>query len=160
MQENEFDMIADDEKISLMQKEYEALGVGKKISKSKAFSYPLPIYMTGACEDFCKCSNAMAGIISGLDKMFVSRNKKTMDFILGAIVKNRILISMKSNLNGEIFVPVDRMPLKQSMYRLLELHNSMSIILSELTVYDNSAQHQEIVLRHILLGSVLHGLCI
>ena len=158
--QNEFEIIASEEQMEKMNKEYRKLEAEKKTSQSHLFAYPLPVYMTDKCAQFCKCCNAIAKIISSMDAMFVARNAKVMDFILADVAKNKILISNMANITQEIFVAVERMPIKQSMYKLLELHNSMSMILSELSVYDSSAQMQNIVLRHVLLGSVLHGICI
>ncbi|MBD5100625.1 MAG: hypothetical protein HDT29_05090 [Clostridiales bacterium] len=159
MQE-EFEIIASDEQIEQMNREFKERGVEKKISQTHSFSYPLPVYMTDACLRFCKCSYTFTKIVSSLDRVFISRNQRVFDFILGEIAKNRICIANTGNITQEIFVTAERMPIKQSMYKLLGLHNEMSMILSEIGVYDKSAQMQEIVLRHVLLGSVLHGICI
>ncbi|MDE7079437.1 MAG: hypothetical protein K2O95_04900 [Clostridia bacterium] len=159
MQE-EFDIIASEEQMAQMNKEFKELNVEKKTSRTNLFTYPLPVYMTDVCFRFCKCANTFAKIITSMDKMFVSRNQKVLNFILNGMAKNRICLANTSNITQEVFVAVERMPIKQSMYRLLELHNEMSMILADIGVYDKSAQMQEIVLRHVLLGSVLHGLCI
>ncbi|MDE5549679.1 MAG: hypothetical protein K2J13_05455, partial [Clostridia bacterium] len=118
------------------------------------------VYMTDACLRFCKCAVNFAKIISSLDRVFVAHNQKVFNFILNGVAKNRICIANTGKITQEIFVSVERMPIKQSMYRLLELHNQMSMILSDISVYDKSAQMQEVILRHVLLGSVLHGICI
>ena len=159
MQE-EFDIIASEEQMAQMNKEYKELNVEKKTSVSSLFTYPLPVYMTDVCTRFCKCANTFAKIITSMDKTFVSRNQKVLNFILNGIAKNRIRIANMANITQEIFVAVERMPIKQAMYRLLELHNEMSMILSDISVYDKSAQMQETVLRHVLLGSILHVICI
>ena len=159
MQED-FDIIASEEQIEQMNREFDKLKVEKKASISHAFNYPLPVYMLDSCLRFCKCAFTFAKIITSMDKIFVSRNQKVLNYILGGMAKNRICIANMSNNTQEIFVAVERMPIKQSMYRLLELHNEMSMLLSDISVYDKSAQMQEIVLRHVLLGSVLHGICI
>ncbi|MDE7349041.1 MAG: hypothetical protein K2N53_05200, partial [Clostridia bacterium] len=117
-------------------------------------------YMTDHCFEFCKCAKEMTSILGGLDKLFVSRNKKVIDFLMTSIQKNSVAIAIKGNVTQEIFMPAQRMPIKQSMYRLLELHNFMSISLDGLSAYDKSVSMQEVICRHLLLGSVLHGVCI
>ena len=158
-QEGDF-LIADDAQIANMQREYASLGIGGGKNESRLCSYPLPVYMTDKCFEFCKCSKEMTVILSGLDKLFVSRNQKVIDFIVKSIGKNNVTISIKGNITQEIFLPAQRMPIKQSMYRLIELHNFMSIALEELAVYDKSVSMGEVVVRHLLVGSVLHGICI
>ena len=153
-------LIADDNQIADMQREYAKMGVGMGKNESKLFDYPLPVYMTEHCFSFCKRAKEMLGIINLLDQIFVSRNKTVIDFIVKAIGKNAIAVALKGEITQEIFLPIQRMPIKQSMYRLLQLHNLMSVALDELCVYDKSAGMQEIVTRHLLVGSVLHGICI
>ena len=63
-------------------------------------------------------------------------------------------------MDQEIFLPIQRMPIKQSMYKLLELFNTMSIMLDDLSVYIKSVDMQEVVMRHLLANSVLHSLCV
>ena len=158
--QDEFEMIADDGQIAKMNEEYRKVKATQNASISHSFIYPLPVYMRDICLGFCKSALTFAKIISAMDTAFVSRNKKTMDFILNAMAKNRICIANTASITQEIFVATERMPIKQSMYRLLELHNQMSMLLSDICVYDKSAQMQEVVMRHMLAGSVLHGICI
>lgn len=158
--QDEFEIIASEEQIAQMNKEFKELNVVKKTSQTHLFSYPLPVYMTDSSLRFCKCSYTFAKIITSLDRNFVSRNQKVLNFILNGMAKNRIYVANISNITQEIFVAVERMPIKLAMYKLLDLHNDMSMILSDISVYDKSAQMQEIILRHILIGSVLHGICI
>ena len=153
-------VIADDAQIADMQREYASLGISGGKNESRICSYPLPIYMTDSCFEFCKCAKEMLAILSGLDKLFVSRNKKIIDFITVSIQKDSVAIALKGNITQEIFLPAQRMPIKQSMYRLLELHNLMSIALDGLSTYDKSVSMQEVIIRHLLLGSILHGVCI
>ena len=157
--EDEDFLMADDAQIADMQREFASLGVGGK-NESRLCSYPLPVYMTDKCFEFCKRAKEMLAILGGLDQLFVSRNKKVMDFISKSIGKNIVVVALKGNVTQEIFLPAQRMPIKQSMYRLLELHNHMSIALDELSVYEKSVSMQEVVTRHLLIGSVLHGVCI
>ncbi len=158
--QDEFDLIASEEQIRKMNEEFDKLDRERKSSQSHLFSYPIPVYMTDKCAEFCKRCTAIAKIISSMDAVFISRNSEIMDFILQSANKNKTLVAGMANITGEIFVSVERMPIKQSMYKLLELHNFMSIILSELSVYDNSAQMQNIIQRHLLSSSILHGICI
>ena len=158
--QNEFEIIANDEQIAQMNKEFEEINVVKKTSQTHFFTYPLPVYMTDTCLRFCKCAYTFAKIVNSLDRVFISRNQKILDFILNGVAKNRICIANTAKITQEIFVAVERMPIKQSMYKLLALHNEMSMILSDISIYDKSAQMQEVVMRHVLLGSVLHGICI
>ncbi|MDE6276421.1 MAG: hypothetical protein K2M75_07815 [Clostridia bacterium] len=153
-------LIADDAQIADMQREFSALGIGGGRNDSRLCSYPLPVYMTDKCFEICKCAKEMVVILNGLDKMFVSRNQKVIDFLIKSIGKNNVAIALKGNITQEIFLPEQRMPIKQSMYRLLELHNYISIALEELCVYDKSVSMGEVVVRHLLVGSVLHGICI
>ena len=102
----------------------------------------------------------MLSILGLLDQIFVARNKKVIDFIIKSIGKNNTAIALKGDITQEIFMPAKRMPMKQSMYRLLELPNLMSIALDELCLYDKSVSMQEALTRHLLIGSTLHGLCI
>ena len=160
MQDNEFDMIADEGQIADMNREYDALGVGAGKTRTALFQYPIPVYMTDKCADFCRCCKEMTAIIAQFDRIFVSRNRKNVEFILNVATKNRIRVSVLANFANEVFVGVQKMPLKQSMYRLLELHNSMSVTLCELADYVKGAEMQEIISAHLLAGSVLHGICI
>ncbi|MDE5654401.1 MAG: hypothetical protein K2I46_02210, partial [Clostridia bacterium] len=153
-------MIADDEQIANMQKEYASIGVCGCRNESRFCTYPLPVYMTEHCFAFCKSGKEMLSILGQLDQIFVARNKQVIDFIIKSIGKNTTAIALKGDITQEIFLPAKRMPMKQSMYRLLELHNLMSIALDELCVYDKSVGMQEVVTRHLLLGSILHGICI
>lgn len=153
-------VIADDAQIADMQREYASLGVSGGKNESRLCSYPLPVYMTDSCFEFCKCAKETVAILGGLDKLFVSRNKKVIDFITNSIQKNSISIALKGSVTQEIFLPAQRMPIKQSMYRLLELHNFMSVALDGISAYDKSVSMQEVIVRHLLLGSVLHGICI
>lgn len=152
--------IADDSQIADMQREFQSLGIGEGKNQSRLCVYPLPIYMTGKCLDFCKACKEFFAVYSQLDKMFVERNKRILNFIIGGIEKNRVAIAIKGDLTQEIFVSSQRMPIKQSMYKLIELHNIMGIALDELSIYDKSAEMQEVVTRHLLIGCVLHGICI
>ena len=158
--ENDDFLIADDTQIANMQREYEALGISGGKNESRICSYPLPVYMKDKCFEFCKCAKEFLVILSGLDSIFVSRNQKVIDFLIKSIGKNSAAIALKGDITQEIFLPAQRMPIKQSMYRLLELHNFMSIVLDELCVYDKSVGMGEAVVRHLLAGSVLHGVCI
>jgi len=97
-------LIANDDQIADMQREYASLGVSGSKNQSRLCAYPLPVQ--------------------------------------------------------EIFLPAQRMPIKQSMYRLIELHNFMSIALDGLSEYDKSVSMQEVICRHLLSGSILHGICI
>ena len=153
-------IIADDTQIADMQMAYASLGVCGGKNESRLCAYPLPVYMTEHCLDFCKSAKETLAILQLLDQIFVSRNKKIIDFIVKSIGKNNTAIALKGNITQEIHLSVQRMPMKQSMYRLLQLHNLMSIALDELSVYDKSVGMQEVITRHLLLGSVLHGLCI
>ncbi|MDE7328890.1 MAG: hypothetical protein K2N57_04030 [Clostridia bacterium] len=159
MQE-EFEIMPNEEQIAMMNKEFSEKGVGTQKSASHLFEYPIPVYTIDVCSKFCGFASAAVKIISTLDTVFVSRNKKAIDFIATSITKNRIAVASIANLTQEFAANVTRMPIKQSMYKLLELHNSMSVILGELCVYVKSVQMQEIVQRHTLAGCVLHGLCI
>ena len=152
--------IADDAQIADMQREYAALGINSGKNESRLCTYPLPVYMTDGCFDFCKKSKEMIVIISNLDKLFVSRNQKSIDFLKKSIGKNATTVSVKGGVTQDIFLPMQRMPIKQSMYRLLELHNAMSIMLDDLSTYDKSMSMQEVITRHLLVGSILHGICI
>ena len=153
-------LIADDAQIADMQREYASLGISVGKNESRLCTYPLPVYMTEHCFSFCKSGKEMLMILNSLDQIFVSRNKSVIDFIVKSIGKNNTAIAFKGNITQEIFLPVQRMPIKQSMYRLLQLHNLMSIALDELSVYDKSVSMQEVITRHLLIGSVLHGICI
>ena len=153
-------LIADDTQVANMQREYAVLGLVGGKNESRLCEYPLPVYMKDNCFEFCKCAKESVVILSGLDKIFVSRNQKVIDFLIKSLGKNCASIAIKGDITQEIFLPEQRMPIKQSMYRLLELHNFMSIALDELCVYDKSVSMGETVVRHLLLGSVLHGLCI
>ena len=153
-------LLADDAQMEQMQREYAALGISGGKNESRICTYPLPVYMTDHCFEFCKCAKEMTSILGGLDKLFVSRNKKIIDFLTVSIQKNSVAIALKGNVTQEIFLPAQRMPIKQSMYRLLELHNFMSIALDGLSAYDKSVSMQEAITRHLLLGSILHGVCI
>lgn len=153
-------LIADDTQIADMQREYSALGIGAGKNESRLCAYPLPIYMRDKCFEFCKRAKEMIAVLGGLDSTFVTRNQNIVDFLVKSIGKNSVAIALKGEITQEIFLPTQRMPIKQSMYRLLELHNYMSIALDELTVYDKGVGMGEVVVRHLLLGSVLHGLCI
>lgn len=153
-------LIADDTQIASMQKEYEALGIGGSKNQSRLCPYPLPVYMRDKCFEFCKLAKEAVVILNGLDKIFVSRNQKVVDFLIKAIGKNAAAIALKGDVTQEILLPEQRMPIKQSMYRLLELLNFMSIVLDELCLYDKSVSMGETVVRHLSVGSVLHGLCI
>lgn len=153
-------LIADDSQIADMQREYAKMGVGLGKNESRICVYPLPVYMTEHCFSFCKCAKEMLTILSLLDQIFVSRNKNVIDFIVKSIGKNNVAIALKGEITQEIFLPAQRMPIKQSMYRLLQLHNLMSIALDELCAYDKSVGMQEVITRHLLVGSVLHGICI
>ncbi len=157
--DNDF-VIADDTQIANMQREYESIGVCACKNESRSCVYPLPVYMTEHCLSFCKCGKEMLSILGLLDQIFVARNKKAIDFIIKSIGKNNTAIALKGDITQEIFLPAKRMPMKQSMYRLLELHNLMSIALDELCLYDKSVSMQEALTRHLLIGSTLHGLCI
>lgn len=157
--DNDF-LMADDTQIANMQREYAKIGVCSGKNESKFCTYPLPIYMREHCLTFCKCSREALAILELLDQIFVSRNKKAIDFIIKSLVKNNTSIALKGDVTQEISLNVQRMPMKQSMYRLLQLHNSMSIALDELCVYDKSVNMQEVITRHLLVGSVLHGICI
>ena len=153
-------LIANDAQIADMQREYASLGVSGGKNESRLCSYPLPVYMTDSCFEFCKCAKEMIAILGGLDKLFVSRNKRVIDFLTKSIQKDSITIALKGNITQEIFLPAQRMPIKQAMYRLLELHNFMSIVLDAISEYDKSVSMQEVIVRHLLLGSILHGICI
>ncbi len=153
-------LIANDDQIADMQREYASLGVSGSKNQSRLCAYPLPVYMTDSCFEFCKYAKEMIDIFGGLDKLFVSRNKKIIDFLTKSIQKNNIAIALKGHVAQEIFLPAQRMPIKQSMYRLIELHNFMSIALDGLSEYDKSVSMQEVICRHLLSGSILHGICI
>ncbi len=153
-------LIANDDQIADMQREYASLGVSGSKNQSRLCAYPLPVYMTDSCFEFCKYAKEMIAIFGGLDKLFVSRNKKIIDFLTKSIQKNNIAIALKGHVAQEIFLPAQRMPIKQSMYRLIELHNFMSIALDGLSEYDKSVSMQEVICRHLLSGSILHGICI
>lgn len=153
-------LIANDDQIADMQREYASLGVSGSKNQSRLCAYPLPVYMTDSCFEFCKYAKEMIAIFGGLDKLFVSRNKKIIDFLTKSIQKNNIAIALKGHVVQEIFLPAQRMPIKQSMYRLIELHNFMSIALDGLSEYDKSVSMQEVICRHLLSGSILHGICI
>ena len=152
--------IADETQIADMQMEYASLGVSVGKNESRLCTYPLPVYMTEQCFSFCKCAKEMLAILNLLDQIFVARNKNVIDFIVKSIGKNNTAIALKGDITQEITLTVQRMPMKQSMYRLLQLHNLMSIALDELCVYDKSVNMQEVITRHLLIGSVLHGICI
>lgn len=158
--QDEFEMLPDDEQVEMMNREFKELGVGGERVETHYFEYPIPVYMTDHCIDFCGCCDMTTQIISTLDSNFLARNKKTFDFILASTRKNRIAVAKYAGITQNLAVRVDRMPIKQSMYRLLSLHNSMSICLSELNVYVKSAEMQEVILRHLIIGSIIHGVCI
>ncbi len=162
MEEN-FDgdyILADDGQVSQMQAEYSKLGIGAGENVSRLNIYPLPVYMIDKCFEFCKAAKQACAIFSQLDKLFLSRNKREIDFITTSVEKNRIVIAGKAEMDHEIFLPIQRMPIKQSMYKLLELFNTMSIMLDDLSVYIKSVDMQEVVMRHLLANSVLHSLCV
>lgn len=162
MEEN-FDgdyILADDEQVSQMQAEYGKLGIGAGENASRLNIYPLPVYMIDKCFEFCKAAKQSCAIFSQLDKLFLSRNKREIDFITTSVEKNRIVIASKAEMDQEIFLPIQRMPIKQSMYKLLELFNTMSIMLEDLSVYIKSVDMQGVVMRHLLANSVLHSLCV
>lgn len=156
--DNDF-LIANDAQIADMQKEYASLGVCG-INESSLCTYPLPVYMTDNCFEFCKNGKEMLVIFDGLDSLFVSRNKTIIDFLTKSISKNIVDVALKGNITQDIYLSAQRMPIKQSMYRLVELHNLMSMSLDKLSIYDKSVKMQEVITRHLLLGSVLHGICI
>ena len=159
MQE-EFEIIADDGQIAKMNEEFKIRGVCGKKCESHFFEYPLPVYMTDVCSKFCDMASVAIKIITSLDTAYVSRNRKFIDFIVDCLNKNRVEIGCLANIAREFQPNVVKMPIKQSMYKLLELLNSMSVLLGDLCVYVKSVQMQETVQRHMLAASVLHGLCI
>ena len=153
-------VMPDDSQIAQMQREYAHKGVCECKNESRLCAYPLPVYMKEHCLAFCKSGKEMIAILGQLDQIFVSRNKKLVDFIVKSLGKNCIAVASKGELIQDIDVNIQRMPIKQSMYRLISLHSSMSIDLDGLFAYDKSVSLQEVVTRHLILGSVLHGLCI
>ena len=152
--------LASEEEMEKMRQEYSQMGItaGKNVSQTNV--YPLPIYTLDKCFGFCKAAKEICAIFSQLDKIFVSRNKKEIDFIITCVEKNRIVISNKADITEDIFLPRRQMPIRQSMYKLLELFNSMSMTLETINVYEKSVEIHEVMMRHLLAGSVLHSICI
>lgn len=149
-----------EENMAKMQQEYSQKGITAGRNISRIDVYPLPVYTLDKCFDFCKAVKEVCAIFSQLDKIFVSRNKKEIDFIISCVEKNRIVVANKADIMQDIFLPRRQMPIKQSMYRLLELFNSMSMTLETLTVYEKSVEIQEVITRHLLACSVFHSICI
>ena len=92
MEEN-FDgdyILADDGQVSQMQAEYSKLGIGAGENVSRLNIYPLPVYMIDKCFEFCKAAKQACAIFSQLDKLFLSRNKREIDFITTSVEKNRL----------------------------------------------------------------------
>ena len=58
--QDEFDLIASEEQIRKMNEEYDKLDRERKSSQSHLFSYPIPVYMTDKCAEFCKRCTAIA----------------------------------------------------------------------------------------------------
>ena len=77
------------EEIRKMNEEYDKLDRERKSSQSHLFSYPIPVYMTDKCAEFCKRCTAIAKIISSMDAVFISRNSEIMDFILQSANKKQ-----------------------------------------------------------------------